>query len=142
MYAYIDSNLLIRVIFPNRKNVADRRQVKMIMRSFDVEHNIVSLVESARNYRLSNFKKSKLHQLISGNPQVPDTEDWKISHYILLQWAEINKVRDKKRLRKMQMDCLIAAMAINRSYYVVTHDNDFKDIKETDRGKTLKLFYS
>lgn len=23
-------------------------------------------------------------------------------------------------------------MAINKSYYIVTHDNDFKDIKEDD----------
>lgn len=141
MFAYIDSNLLIRVLFPNRKNVTERRQLKTIMRSFDIEHNIVSLVESARNYRLTNFKRNKLHQLISGNPHVPDTADWKISHYILLQWAENKKVRDKNKLRKMQLDCLIAAMAINKSYYIVTHDNDFKDIKETERGKALKLFY-
>ncbi len=79
--------------------------------------------------------------MIGGNPHVPNTEDWKISHYILLQWAENKKVRDKNKLRKMQLDCLIAAMAINKSYYIVTHDKDFKDIKETERGKALKMFY-
>ena len=141
MRAYIDSYLLIRVIFPDKKNVTERRQYKTIIKSFEVEHNIISLVESARNYKLSDFKRRKLHQLIGSGPTVPDNEDWKVSHYMLMQWAKDNKIRDKKKLRKMQMDCLIAAMAINRRYYVVTHDNDFTNLKDTDLGRSLKLFY-
>ncbi len=141
MDSFIDSNLLAKVIFPNKKNISERRQVKIILRRFNVQHNIVSLVESARNYRLSDYKRRKLHQLIGENPTIPDNDDWRLSHYLLLQWVQNKKERDKQRIRKMQMDCLIAGMAINRNVYVVTHDKDFKDLKATEKGCNLLIFY-
>lgn len=102
MDAFIDSNLLAKVIFPNKKNVSERRQLKIILRRFSVKHNIISLVESARNYRLSDYKRRILHQLIAKKPTIPDNNDWRLSHYLLLQWAEYKKVRDKQKIRKMQ----------------------------------------
>jgi predicted nucleic acid-binding protein len=140
MDAFIDSNLLAKVIFPNKKNISERRQVKLILRQFNIQHNIVSLVESARNYRLKDYKRNILHQLIGLNPIIPNKDDWRLSHYILLQWVQLKKMRDKQRIRKMQMDCLLAGMAINRNVYVVTHDKDFKDLKNTEKGRHLLLF--
>ncbi len=141
MDAFIDSNLLTKVIFPNKKSVSERRQIKIILRQFDVRHNIISLVESARNYRLADYKRRKLHQLIGEGPIVPDNNDWQLSHYLLLQWTQNKKARDKNRIRKMQMDCLLAGMAINRNCYIVTHDKDFKDLKATEKGRSLRVYY-
>ena len=141
MDAFIDSNLLAKGILPNKKVVSERRQVKIILRQFNVRHNIISLVESARNYRLTESKRNKLHQLIGDDPIAPDNNDWKLSHYLLLQWTQNKRERDKNKIRKMQMDCLIAGMAINRNWYVVTHDKDFKDLKATQKGRNLRIFY-
>ena len=141
MDAFIDSNLLAKVIFPNKKIVSERRQVKLILRRFNIQHNIVSLVESARNYRLADYKRRTLHQLIGKSPTIPDNDDWRLSHYLLLQWVQTKKERDKQKIRKMQMDCLLAGMAINRNMYVVTHDKDFKDLKATEIGRSLLVFY-
>lgn len=140
MLAFIDSNLLVKVLFPNRKDVLERRQVKTILKKYNIKHNIISLVESARNYRISKYKRDKLHQLIGNDPIVPDNADWRLSHYILLQWVVNERVRDKHRIRKMQMDCLLASMAINRNYCVVTHDSDFDYLRRTDNGKRLTIF--
>lgn len=90
------------------------------------------------------MNKSKLRLLngcIGEGPIVPDNNDWKLSHYLLFQWTQNKKERDKNRIRKMQMDCLLDGMALNRNWYVVTHDKDFKDLKATEKGRNLRVFY-
>jgi predicted nucleic acid-binding protein len=83
--------------------------------------------------------KNNKKRLLNGC--IPDNDDWRLSHHILLQWVQTKKERDKQKIRKMQMDCLLAGMAINRNVYVVTHDKDFKDLKATEKGHALLLFY-
>ena len=29
----------------------------------------------------------------------------------------------------------------NRNWYIVTHDKDFKDLKATQKGRNLRIFY-
>ena len=139
MNALVDTNLLSKFVFPDKNDRESRRLVRFVLRRYTVQHNIVSLVEYARNLGLPDHKQRTLHQLIGQNPIVPNHADWRRSHYLLLEWAEKHGRPDKDKRRKMRMDCLIAAMALNRNFAVITRDKDFIDLRNTRDGHRLHV---
>ncbi len=141
MNAFVDTNLLPRFVFDQKKDKENRRYIRLALRKYTIQHNIVSLVECARNFRLADHKRKTLHQLLSQDPAVPDHAEWRLAHYLLLDWVQLKRQRDKNAIRKMQMDCLIAAMAINRQTTIITSDRDFFDLKNTHQGQRLQIFH-
>ena len=141
MNAFVDTNLLPRFVFDQKKDKETRRYVRLALKKYTIQHNIVSLVECARNFRLADYKLRRLHQLVGQDPAVPDATEWRLAHYLLLDWVKLKRQRDKNAIRKMQMDCLIAAMAINRDTTVITGDKDFSDLRNTYQGQRLQVFH-
>jgi predicted nucleic acid-binding protein len=100
------------------------------------------LVELVRHRALKNSVRSEIHRLLAAEEQIfcPDLKDWKLSAYIVGELRNQNQHMNKVALRKMQMDALIAALAIRHKLTLVSADSDFELIRRTRAGRILRIF--
>jgi predicted nucleic acid-binding protein len=135
----VDANCFNSIFFPGSK---EKRIIKKaIEKKFNIKNNIITLIEVSRNFRLKQSKRNYIHKNLinSGSLIVPDNNDWKKLLYIILEYKANNKSAGVNALRKMQMDCLLAAIAINKNCYLLTNDKDFKYLQSLEKAKELKL---
>lgn len=142
MRAIVDTNLYQIAFFPHSTQPKQRTTYKELHRRFTLLHNVVSLVELTRYRRLKSTIRSEVHKLLASAERVllPDLKDWKISSYMISELQDQNRQMTIITLRKMQMDALIASIAIRHNLTLISEDLDFDLISRTPSGKKQRVF--
>ncbi len=142
MRAIVDTNLYELAFFPHSSQPRQRILFKELNRRYQLLHNVVSLVELLKKSRLKNTIRSEIHRVLGGDKNLlcPELADWKLSVYLLADLGAKNPHMDIVARRKMQMDVLIAAIAVRYNLTLISADGDFGLIKQTRTGRNLKLF--
>jgi predicted nucleic acid-binding protein len=139
--AIVDTNLTEKIFFPNDTKRFYLKELKLINRLFILQHNVVSLVEYARGAILKKSIKNQIHKtFLDSNTLYPTLNNWKLSLYLLQEMLEGNHKINKDYIRKMQMDALIASIALENNLTIITNDNDFFNFKKLVYGKKLKVY--
>lgn len=127
---YVDANMINRVIFPD--DTRGRIARKVIERQFEIRNNVIPLIEAVRA-RLSVSKRNALMSMLLGRDvDHPDLADWRKSVTLLREWKARRPEAGVEHVRKMQLDCLLAAMAVRTRTAVLTNDGDFALLREID----------
>ena len=137
----IDTNKFTNVFF-QPKNKAHRFYIKFLFKTYDIKHNIITLLEISRNYRLKEENRNKIFSLMNDKSieiLTPDLSDWRNSAKLIDEYKRANFQGTKDALRKMQMDCLIASIALRNKAAILTEDKDFNKLKKLNSGKKLKI---
>lgn len=142
MRAIVDTNLYELAFFPHSSQPRQRMLFKELNRRYQLLHNVVSLVELLKKSRLKGTIRSEIHRVLGGDKTLlcPELADWKLSVYLLADLGAQNPHMDIVARRKMQMDVLIAAIAIRYNLTLISADGDFGLIKQTRTGRNLRLF--
>lgn len=142
MGAIVDTNLYEAAFFPHSSQPRQRVLFKELHRRYDLLHNVVSLVELLKKSRLKTTIRSEIHRVLAGEKNLlcPELADWRLSVYLLADLGARNPHMDIVARRKMQMDALIAAIAIRYRLTLISADRDFGLIKQTRTGRNLRLF--
>jgi predicted nucleic acid-binding protein len=142
MRAIVDANLYELAFFPHSSQPRQRMLFKELNRRYQLLHNVVALVELLRKRSLKVSVRSEIHRLLAGDDDLlcPELADWKLSAYLLADLAARNPQMNVVARRKMQMDVLIAAIAIRCNLTLISADGDFGLIRQTRTGRNLRLF--
>jgi len=136
MRAIVDANLYELAFFPHSSQPRQRMLFKELNRRYQLLHNVVALVELLRKRSLKVSVRSEIHRLLAGDDDLLCPE----LAYLLADLAARNPQMNVVARRKMQMDVLIAAIAIRCNLTLISADGDFGLIRQTRTGRNLRLF--
>lgn len=140
MKCLIDTNYRSTIFRFNSSSKSNRKEYKLILRKIQVVHNSVSLVEFGRGLEPSNQILSELKKLLQNkNTLVPSLKAWRISLSLINELYQNHYHLPKDHLRKMQMDALLAGIAIEHRLLLLTKDKDFFTLKTLGSGKLLQI---